>query len=23
ASKPYHLPQIGHDIKLDENSTQN
>ncbi|MDV6198087.1 hypothetical protein OT407_03575 [Campylobacter jejuni] len=23
ASKPYHLPQIGYDIKLDENSTQN
>ncbi|EAK4702959.1 hypothetical protein C6789_08640, partial [Campylobacter jejuni] len=23
ASKPYHLPQTGYDIKLDENSTQN
>ncbi|EAL2420577.1 hypothetical protein FDW76_00960 [Campylobacter jejuni] len=23
ASKPYHLPQTGYDIKLDENTTQN
>ncbi|EAH9089593.1 hypothetical protein EXD30_09915, partial [Campylobacter jejuni] len=23
ANKPYHLPQTGYDIKLDENSTQN